>query len=75
MSQVTHIARFSPDDPQSRILEDLACPACGRQDLGDAHTRITHNEMRVFCEDCGAFVTIVMSDEQVQAVHRLSAHP
>jgi transcription elongation factor Elf1 len=75
MSQVMYIAKFSPDDPQSRILEDLACPACGRQDLGDAPTRIAQNEMRLFCEDCGAFVTVVMSDEQVQAVQRLSVEP
>lgn len=75
MSQVMHIAQFSPDDAQSRILEDLACPSCGCHEPGDAFTRITNNELRVFCEDCGAFVTIVMSDEQVQAVHRLSTHP
>jgi cytochrome c-type biogenesis protein CcmH/NrfF len=73
VSQVMHIAKFSPDDPDARILEELACPACGRQDLGDAHTRITQNQMRLFCEDCASFVTIVMSDEQVQAVHRLCA--
>jgi uncharacterized Zn finger protein len=75
MSQVMLIAKFSPDAPRALILEDLACPSCGRQDLGDAHTRIADNQMRLFCEDCGSFITIVMSDEQVQAVYRVSAQP
>jgi Zn finger protein HypA/HybF involved in hydrogenase expression len=72
LSQVMHTATFRPDDSESRILADLACPCCGCHDRGDAHARIADNQLRVFCEDCGSFVTIVMSDEQVEAIQRLS---
>jgi transcription elongation factor Elf1 len=69
---ITRIARFNPGDTTDRILEDLACPACGYQDLGDAHRRVTSNELRIFCEGCGAFITISMNDEQVRTIYRWS---
>lgn len=75
MPQVIHIAKFSPGDPQARIVEELACPACGRCDVGDAHTRIVENQMRLFCDDCGSFVTIVLSDAQVLAIQSWSEKP
>jgi transcription elongation factor Elf1 len=73
MSQVFHIAKFSPEDSPSRIREELACPACGHQDPGDAHLRIADNTVRIFCSSCGAFITIALSDEQAQAIRSCSA--
>lgn len=73
MSRVFHIATFSPDDSPARIREELVCPACGHQDPGEAHLRISDNTVRIFCSACGAFVTITLSDEQAQAIRRCSA--
>jgi transcription elongation factor Elf1 len=73
MSRVFHVATFSPQDSPARIREELACPACGHEDLGDAHLRISDNTIRIFCGTCGAFVTITMSDEQALAIRRCSA--
>jgi transcription elongation factor Elf1 len=72
---VPHIARsakFSPDDTLDRILDDLACPACGHQDPGSAHKWLDDNQLRIFCEGCGAFVTVSVTDEQARAIHRRS---
>jgi transcription elongation factor Elf1 len=66
---ISRTAQFSPGDTAERIREDLACPACGHQDLGDAHPRVTSNELRIFCEGCGAFITISMNDEQVRTIY------
>jgi hypothetical protein len=55
------------------MLQDLACPACGHADPGEAHTWMSDNKIRIFCEGCGAFVTISVSDEQARALHRWSA--
>ena len=70
MSDISYTATFSPDDSLARILEDLACPVCGQQDPGDAHRSITSNKMRIFCDRCGAFITVSFSDEQARALHR-----
>ena len=72
MSQVFHVATFSPEDSPARIREELVCPACGHEDLGEAHLRISDNTLRIFCGGCGAFVTITLSEEQAQAVRRCS---
>ena len=72
MSHISHTATFSPADPPTRILEDLACPGCGHQDPTDAHRPISENRMRIFCDCCGAFITIVLSDEQARAINRLA---
>lgn len=69
LPDVSHIATFSPTDGLPRILEDLACPACGGQDPADARHRVTDNKIRVFCDCCGTFVTIVLSDAQARALH------
>jgi hypothetical protein len=67
------VATFSSTDPLTLILEDLACPACGHQDSADAYKRVAENKVRVFCDNCGAFVTILLSDEQAAAIRlRLS---
>lgn len=73
MRDISHTAKFSPADTYSRILEDLACPSCGHQDPGVARSPITHNKIRVFCDSCGAFITISINDEQASAIHRSSA--
>lgn len=73
MSQIWHTATFGPDASPARIREELVCPACGHEDPGDAHLRITENSLRIFCGACGAFVTIVMSDEQARAIRRSSS--
>jgi len=72
MSHVSRTATFNPGDAPGRILEDLACPACGHDDPGHAQRPIGDNKMRIFCDCCGAFITIALSDEQAQAIHRLS---
>ena len=48
------------------------CPACGHEELGDAHLRITDNSLRIFCNGCGAFITITLNDEQAGAIRRCS---
>jgi hypothetical protein len=72
LPHISRTASFSPSDTTDRILEDLACPACGHQDLGNAHQRIASNELRIFCESCGAFITISMNEEQATTIHRWS---
>jgi len=72
LSRIWHTATFSPDDSPARIREELVCPACGHHDPGDAHLRITDNSVRIFCSSCGAFVTIMLSDEQARAIRRCS---
>jgi hypothetical protein len=70
---ISRSAKFSPADTLPRILEDLACPACGHQDPGNARNWIGDNEMPIFCEGCGAFITVLLTEEQAQAIHRWSA--
>jgi hypothetical protein len=66
-------ATFSPTDPLARILADLACPIGGYQDPGNGHNRITDHKMRILCTCCGSFITILVTDEQAQAMYRRSA--
>jgi transcription elongation factor Elf1 len=70
VTHVSHTATFDPDDPLALILEDLACPVCGRQDLGEPHARITGNRMCMFCEGCGALVTTQLTDAQVKTIYQ-----
>jgi len=49
------------------------CPACGHEDPGEAHVRISDSTVRIFCSACGAFVTIALSEEQAQAIRRCSS--
>ena len=72
MPQVSYTATFTPGDSLARIRQDLACPLCGHEDPGAAHHWITENQMRIFCEGCGAFVTVFVSSEQATAIHRWS---
>jgi hypothetical protein len=54
------------------ILEDLARPACGQQDLAAPRARITNRKVAVFCDRCVAFTTIALSEEQVHTLRRWS---
>lgn len=70
MPQIFYTAKFSPTESPDQILEDLACPACGRRDPTRAYNRISDNKLRTFCEGCGAFTTVLLNDEQVRALQR-----
>jgi hypothetical protein len=72
VSVISHTAQFDPTDAPARILAELACPACGYQDR-HAHHVITDNKIRIFCDCCGAFITIALSAEQADAILRSSA--
>ena len=73
MREITHTATFRPDDSVYRILEDFECPACGHRDSGDAFPSIARDRVRIFCDCCGAFVTIFLTEEQVDIVLRHGA--
>jgi transcription elongation factor Elf1 len=72
LPQISYTATFKPDDSLDRILEDLACPVCRHKDPGATHHWISESQMRIFCEGCGAFVTVRVSREQATAIHRWS---
>lgn len=72
MSQISHTATFSPVDPLPRILQDLACPACGHQGA-EPPNWISDNTLGVFCDCCGAFVSIAVSDGQAGVIRGWSA--
>jgi hypothetical protein len=64
----THTATFRATDGRLRMLADLACPACGHVESRELPDLIAMNRMRIFCDCCGAFVTILLNDEQVKAI-------
>jgi hypothetical protein len=68
VSEVIRVATFRPGDSPARMLEDLACPACGHREPGDAFPSITGDRVRIFCDCCGTFTTFVLSDEQAAAM-------
>ncbi len=68
MTQISHTAEFRPDDPPAEILGELTCHACEHGQPGPLPRPITDNRLRIFCDRCGTFTTIVLSDEQVRAV-------
>jgi hypothetical protein len=72
MTVVTRIAQFGPADAADRILDDIACPACGYRDPVDEYRVTPGNRVRFFCDGCGAFVTILLSDAQADVVRRWS---
>jgi predicted RNA-binding Zn-ribbon protein involved in translation (DUF1610 family) len=67
MTELTHIARFAAADGLDRMVEDIACPACGYLDPDYTYRLTPENKVRFFCDGCGAFVTIVLSDAQAEA--------
>ncbi|MBV9337706.1 MAG: hypothetical protein JO262_18970 [Solirubrobacterales bacterium] len=70
MREITHTATFRPGDPMNRILEDFECPACRHRDPGDVFPSITLDRLRIFCDCCASFVTILLDQEQVDIVLR-----
>ena len=68
MRTITHTATFRPEDSVERILEDLACPACGYRDPGATIPSIMGDRVRFFCDCCGAFTTTVLTAEQAAAL-------
>ena len=68
MTRISRHATFSPSDPLPVILDDLACPACGRRETGGIEHWVIDTQLRTFCEGCGAFVTTALSAEQVEAL-------
>ena len=75
MPDISRTAQFSPSDTLPRILEDLACPACGHQEPGHACRSVVDGKMRIFCDSCGAFITISLSDEQARVLRALGSDP
>lgn len=73
MPELTHTARFSAADALDRMLEEIGCPACGYLDPGDTYRLSPDNKMRFFCDGCGAFVTILLTDAQAEAVRHWSS--
>jgi hypothetical protein len=70
MTRISRHANFAPGAPLPVILGDLACPACGRRDPGEVEHWVIDTRLRTFCEGCGAFVTTVLSAEQVETIRR-----
>ncbi len=68
MTVITRTATFGPADTAERILAEIACPACGYRDQSDMYRISPANRVRFFCDSCGAFVTIVLSDAQAEIV-------
>jgi hypothetical protein len=68
MAQLMHTAAFDVADARERMLAELACPACGYRDPDDAYRVRPGNRVRFFCDGCGAFVTIQLSDAQARVV-------
>lgn len=70
MTVITRAAAFGATDTDKRILAEIACPACGPRDPSDAYRVRPGNRVRFFCDGCGAFVTIMLSDAQAEIVRR-----
>jgi hypothetical protein len=68
MTVITRVAAFAPTDPAERILDEIACPSCGYRDASETARVRPGNRVRFFCDGCGAFVTILLSDAQADIV-------
>ena len=73
MTVITRVAEFGPADAVDRIREDIACPACGYRDPAESYRWTLGNKVRFFCDGCGAFVTILLSDAQAEVVRGWSS--
>jgi hypothetical protein len=67
---ITRVAEFGPTDTAERIRAAIACPACGYSDPADTYRVTSGNRVRFFCDGCGAFVTILLSDRQAEIIRR-----
>lgn len=68
MTVITRSAGFDPTDTAERILAAISCPACGYRDPSDIYRVTLANRVRFFCDGCGAFVTLLLSDAQADVV-------
>lgn len=68
MTVITRTPTFGPGDSAERILAEIACPACGYRDPAETYRVSPGNRVRFFCDGCGAFVTILLSDAQAEIV-------
>jgi hypothetical protein len=75
VTEIIRTATFRASDPPALILADLACPRCGWQDPGDAPRRIEDYALHIFCEDCGAFVTVLLDETQARAIEAQLVSP
>ena len=50
-------------DTIAQVLESFTCPACGHPGAGATCPRSGQDRIRIFCDCCGAFVTIELSHE------------
>jgi hypothetical protein len=55
------------------MLDDIACPACGHLDSADTYRLTPGNQVRFFCDGCGAFVTVLLDEAQADAVRHWSS--
>ena len=70
MASISHAATFRPNDPAERIYEDLRCPRCDHPQLADTHTQMTDGVVRIFCDCCGTFITISLTEAQAATLLR-----
>jgi hypothetical protein len=75
MTVIRRSASFGPADTAERIRAEIACPACGYRDPADAYRVTPGDRVRFFCDGCGAFVTIVLSAAQAEAMRRSVREP
>jgi hypothetical protein len=48
MTVITRTACFEPTDPTARIVDEIACPACGYRDPSVEHRVTPANRVRFF---------------------------
>lgn len=71
MTEITRTAAFGPFETAERVLTEISCPGCGcPPDTYRLTGRAGASRVRFFCDGCGAFVTIVLSEAQAVAVRR-----
>jgi len=68
MTNLTRPATFRETDPLTTILADLTCPRCGYQEPGSTPPPVADGSLRIFCEGCGAFITILLTAGQARAL-------
>jgi predicted RNA-binding Zn-ribbon protein involved in translation (DUF1610 family) len=67
MIVITRKAQLTLAGAADRILDNIACPACGYRDPVLAYRLTAGNQVRFFCDGCGAFVTILFTDAEAEA--------
>jgi hypothetical protein len=68
MAEITRTAQFGPADALARMLDDISCSVCGYREPADTYRLSVGNNVRYFCDGCGAFVTISLNPQQAERV-------